>query len=286
MPSWCLLACICFVAQRVATGLKFNSSTEKIVFLLRTGGYNSADHIKAIKETWGKHLSWGPNGRIVPFVEDPDCKQKYGNNHGFGLTCLESHNELELLSRNDFEFVFIIDDDVYVNVDNLEQAIMKHQVGTNMTWGIPGCGKCESGRKSGFCGGGGYLVPRHNLALMASKPSRFLEEFNREPDQVWCDVRFACVAQLHNLSLEPMNGLYGWAFQSTTEEDKAIRSKEVPPLTFHYASPERMRDLHKKFQQPSLLQLGAGVEDGLTTEEYSKQMHEYIQSEQKQRANM
>lgn len=202
------------------------------------------------------------------------------------MTCLESRNEFELLSRRDFEFVFILDDDVYVNVNSLQRAVLKLQAESPTVWGTPGCGRCESGQRTGLCGGGGYLISRHNLALLASNKSRFLEEFNRGPDQEWCDVRFACVAQLHKFNLEKMNGLYPWMLNAS-EQDRAMRSRQVPPLTFHYANPKRMRELHNEFQQTSsFLEDALTVGDGLTMEEYSKQMYEYIQSQQKRRAKL
>jgi len=233
-----------------------------LTFLLRTGGPDSSERIQAIKDTWGHSLSMGPSGQIVPFVPDNECLQTYGDNHGRGLTCLEAKNELSVAARGDFTWLLIIDDDVYVNVKNLQHALGNLDPAKSSVYGIKGCGHCEEDR-GGLCGGGGYLISRQNLQELTSQKKVFVGQFNSEPDQEWCDVRFACTAQMHGLTLESLEGLYGWAFDTDALEDKAVYSTDVLPLTFHYAGPGpmgRMRTLHAKFESAAdLLELPAGI---------------------------
>ncbi len=69
----------------------------------------------------------------------------------------------------------------------------------------------------------------------------------QDPDSDWCDVRFACVAQHHNLSLTVIDGVYGWPFENASLENDTIEMKtSVIPLVFHYITDnDHMQRIHK-----------------------------------------
>lgn len=211
----------------------------KVTFLVRTGGPESQRRLSAIRSTWGKHL---PKRSLQLLAPDSFCNKTYGDNHGPGLTCLEAVAELKIMQRKDFDWLVVVDDDVYVHLGNLVAQLENIATDVRAVWGIPGCGHCDGGA-SGLCGGGGYAVSRVNLVHMASAgwpPTRlekhtFMHDFMSGPDTEWCDVRFACVAQHHGLHLKLLGGLYGWNLSSAADLDAAMRSTDVPPITFHCA---------------------------------------------------
>jgi len=61
-----------------------------------------------------------------------------------------------------------------------------------------------------------------------------VDHFMKEPDNDWCDVRFACVAQDKGLRLVSQDGMYGNAIEDGKLLSQIIRlKKEKPPLVFH-----------------------------------------------------
>jgi len=279
------------VAQHAVSPQQPSRAPKRLVFLVRSGGNTSKQRLAAIRSTWARALdqkytatagksspiSWSAS--LVVLAGNEECKRLYGDNARAGLTCLEARGELELMKSTDFDWLMVIDDDVYVNVKNLMSWLSSVQLGEKAVWGLPGCGECGDKKKhlTGLCGGPGYVISRENLARMveSSGPGAFLEDFLTGPDAKWCDVRFACVAQHHGLQLREAPGFYGWGFLSEAEEDRAVRSTEVPPVTFHYADPSRMRSLYGKFQAlspGSLIMLGASAAD------YERQKRAFLRS--------
>merc|ERR1712137_841757 len=116
-------------------------------------------------------------------------------------------------------------------------------------YGKPSCGACARGL-AGLCGGGGYIISRPSLLRMANiteapvnstTATAFLDHFMSPPDNVWCDVRFGCVAQETKHKLRSVRGLYGWGFEFENKsvnykwEDRVIELRqEEPPLVIHY----------------------------------------------------
>ncbi|CAE8611896.1 unnamed protein product [Polarella glacialis] len=148
---------------------------------------------------------------------------------------MEANNEVQMLDRKDFTWLVVIDDDVYVNVDNLKRVLSSFDAKKKKVYGTPGCGFCGQKIGAGFCGGGGYMLSQDSLTSMAAQKENFTKEFNSEPNQEWSDVRFGCVAMAHGLELSSLPGLYPWRVPSDSE---VIYSTEVPLLTLHYADPE------------------------------------------------
>ncbi|KAK1743661.1 hypothetical protein QTG54_005258 [Skeletonema marinoi] len=224
-----------------------NSDTQhhhKLLILLRTGSSNSTSRVQSIKQTWASGLA---DGQLRIMEGNERCLRKYGDNHWEGLTCLEATNHIEIMNSTltNFTWLLIVDDDTYVVVDRLTNLLDRLDPHQPAAYGAPGCGNCGQNR-TGFCGGGGYFISRTNLLRMAGLRDRpvlpsvahaFIEHFMQEPDSVWCDVRFGCVAQDMGLRLIDQPGLYGNPVKDENEEKRIIRLEEgYPPLVFHKVS--------------------------------------------------
>lgn len=214
----------------------------KLLILLRTGSSDSNSRLQSIKNTWASRLA---DGQLRIMEGNDFCRQKYGDNHWEGLTCLEAANHIEIMNSTltNFTWLLIVDDDTYVVVDRFSSLLDRLDPHQPAVYGVPGCGNCGQNR-TGFCGGGGYFISRNNLLKMAgltdqqpvmpSVAHAFIEHFMQEPDRVWCDVRFGCVAQDMGLRLINQQGLYGNPLSDENEEKRIIRLEQrYPPLVFH-----------------------------------------------------
>jgi len=187
---------------------------------------------------------------LVTMQSNQHCKEKYGDNHQKGLTCLEAANELQLMNRTDFDWLMVVDDDVYVFVDRVRDTLKNIEASDAKVYGVTGCGTC-AGEKHGFCGGGGYILSRTSLLKMAGSTAApvpqeagtaFLEHMMTDPDSIWADVRFGCVAMEKGLELESMKGLFGNPVQDKqgkydqAQETSMVESSDIPALAFHRVS--------------------------------------------------
>lgn len=218
-----------------------------LVILIRSGAKNSAHRLQSIKNTWASGLD---DGQLHIMKSNEKCRQKYGDNHWEGLTCLEASTHTEIMNRMDFSWLLVVDDDTYVFAARLTKLLDTFDPRRLQVFGSPGCGNCGGGRK-GLCGGGGYFLSRQSLLHMAGMSDgpvpanvsqAFIDHFMQEPDRVWADVRFACVAQDMGLLLLEQPGMYGNPMDEK-EETEAILLKAngpeyqghpvTPPLVFH-----------------------------------------------------
>lgn len=214
-----------------------------LAVLMRNGGPSSQKRVQSIRSTWAQDLE---EGSLILLEADAGCEAQYGDNHGMGLTCLEAKAHLKLMNRTDFDWLLVVDDDTYVFAERLRDTLLGMDPEKKAVYGIPGCGHCSKGR-TGFCGGGGYMLSRKNLlrmaglehgpALQASQAS-FLQSFMSTPDaSPECDVRFGCVAQDAGLKPIAVKGLYGWSVKGAHKERRIVELKQDdPPLVLHYIS--------------------------------------------------
>ena len=214
-----------------------------LIILLRTGAKTSATRRESIKKTWASGLA---DNQLKIMGANEGCRQKWGDNHERGLTCLEANAHTEIMNRTDFSWLLVVDDDTYVVIDRLTNLLDTLDPRRLHAFGVPGCGNCGGGRK-GFCGGGGYFLSRQSLLhmagmsdvsggrVLASVSQAFVSHFMEEPDNIWCDVRFACVAQDKGLRLVDVKGMYGNHIEDGKSLSQIIRlKKEDPPaLVFH-----------------------------------------------------
>jgi len=191
-------------------------------------------------------------------MKDEECKKKYGDNHWAGLTCLEAVAHLKLMDRQDWLWLLVVDDDVFAFPERLRETLGLMDPSKPSVYGAPGCGTCGRGRKS-LCGGGGYIISRINLLRMANLTmdselpvapavrKHFLEHFMSPPMEVWCDVRFGCVAQDVGLRLQEAKGMYGNPFAPNEEEATVSMRRADAPLTLHKVG--EAEHMHRLYNQ-------------------------------------
>ena len=105
-------------------------------------------------------------GHFVPecmedldFIAPSTCE----NNHGVGLCCQDTTAMMKVNSEYDFDYAFIIDDDVYLWPSILREVIQETSKNPLTVLGS------LSGACPGFCGGGGVGFTRQALKKMVEK---------------------------------------------------------------------------------------------------------------------
>jgi len=250
-------------ALRALRGGEAAEPHKSLLVLMRTGGPKSPARVDSIKKTWATYLE---EGSLTLLQQDPMCTSLYGDNHWKGLTCAEAQNELTIMNRTDYDWLLVVDDDVFVFPERLRDTLKAMDQSRPAVYGQPGCGKCKDGMSTGFCGGGGYVLSRQSLLKMASATAgpvsadanqKFLDHMMSPPHNKWCDVRFGCVAREQGLELVGVRGLYGNGIVdrdgSVNEalEDKVVHLQIAePPLVIHNVRDEQhMQRLHQEALQ-------------------------------------
>lgn len=280
-----------------------NSSKVKsnVLYVVRTWHKNYETRVPSVLKTWAAPLEDSSllivGDRALSSQKGPTIYAATGcsSDHHVGLTCKTGHSlALAAEKIGKHPWVFLIDDDVYVNTSHLEMVLKQHDPSKLVALGIPGCGTphCDD-HEGGFCGGGGYALSQAALKALVDKPNP--DEFHDElldmtkvfyPGETpWDDITTTCLMKRRGIAIERMEGLYGWRLPEsskaspdgklTTNYKAAIHSSNPPPLTFHYITPEEMYTIHDQFtkgepEKLSLLSIGAS---------YAEQVQQHIQQE-------
>ncbi|CAE7566208.1 unnamed protein product [Symbiodinium sp. CCMP2456] len=153
-----------------------------VLFVVRSSSQNYGFRVTSIFRTWGQDIASSPSDGLM-VVGDmavqhprifavPEC----GNDHSRALCCKTGY-ALQLAYRwlDDFAWFFVLDDDTYVNIENLRQSLSTFSALEPQALGVLGCGPgfCEDGQ-GGFCGGGGYALSKAALGvIMINSTSSF-----------------------------------------------------------------------------------------------------------------
>lgn len=155
-----------------------NSSTPRVLFVLRTCPKYYGTRLRDALHTY---LSRIPTSLILPvgnsrfvisapyegrsrFVNVlPTDEGKEGvvcnDNHSEGIVCIEGRALFYAYQkRKDFDWIFVIDDDVYVHVHNVHNTITSLDPTLPLVYSTLGCAPkvtCASKAGGGICGGGG-----------------------------------------------------------------------------------------------------------------------------------
>ena len=268
--------------------------TSGILYVLRSGHQNYKTRLPVVMETWGQEVnSTLADGLIMvgdsawPSHKPPIIPAKIcGNDHSRELCCKTGYALMMAAEHlEEFSWFFVVDDDMYVHLENAERVLSKYNPHELIALGIPGCGPgfCRD-RKGGFCGGGGYAISRASLRkLMTGSAEGFHKDLMKnlaqeKSGQAWDDISVSCSLKRNGIKLLLIKGLHGWRIEGKGKPlnfgyEKAIRSKDPLPITFHYLSPDMMRAIHTRFKalKAGKRLLGLGIRH-----EYDKQLKKYL----------
>jgi hypothetical protein len=221
------------------------------------------------------------------------------DNHGVGIVCIEGRALYYAYERqHDFDWVFVVDDDVYVHRKNLEQVVLTLNEDVRLVYTIGGCAQnvtCARNAGGGICGGGGWLLSKKNLVRgiehdggdgsgysnnsvrlerktsgkhtnLADWMSAWTETgagVAREDGSWWSDITAGCV--LHErggISVKELPGLHPWTVERK-KLDQELTHGSPAPITYHYVGREevpKMRALHHlAVNPPSPTKFGMNV---------------------------
>ena len=261
---------------------------------MRSGHQNYKTRIPAVMETWGKEVNSTLDGLIIigdqswpghrpPIIRAEIC----GNDHSKQLCCKTGYALMMAAQHLDeFSWFFVVDDDMYVNLENSRKVLSGYDPSKLIALGIPGCGPgfCAD-KKGGFCGGGGYAVSRASLRrLMVPSPEDFHKDLMKKlavekSGQAWDDISISCSLKRHNIKLLQIKGLHGWRIEGrgrplNSGYERAIRSRNPLPITFHYLTPDMMTAIHRRFQDLGKHRLlGSRI---LPRHAYDEQLQQYL----------
>ena len=174
-----------FVADKqseVGTGQGWQGRKDNagILFVVLSHSSNYETQVDAIMNTWGGDVrEVRADGLLIvgdearPDHEPPIMGVSMcGDDHGKALCCRIGYALQEAAKQlEEYSWFFVLDDDVYVNIDNARQALLARDPSDLIALGIPNCGVEDAG---GFCGGAGYIVSQASLRKIMARPPAFL----------------------------------------------------------------------------------------------------------------
>lgn len=180
------------------------------------------------------------------------------DNHDMGVCCVEANALIQMQNRT-FDWVFIVDDDVYVVVDNLRRVLARLHPRSELQtaalgYGITGC--VTKGRPCGFCGGGGYALSAKAVqVLLGDDTEKFMHRYMNDCQRTrYCDVTTECLAEQNGTKVFKMHGLHPWRVGNPKWNLTALEgffhtpsgTLEECPISFHYVQESQtMRAAHE-----------------------------------------
>lgn len=274
-----------------------------VLYVMLTYHKNYGTKIAGVLSTWGEDVRNSALDSLVlvgdkaskdpPILPAKGC----GNDHNDQLVC-KAGVALQLAYQRlgSYSWVFLVDDDFYLNVANAHRALASFDASQAIAVGIVGCGGhlCPQG---GFCGGGGFAISRPAMEkIMEKGESAFQTDLmghiakEKNGIQSWADISVSCVLRRNEIPLLTMKGLYGWRVDGAGRKGsslnegyiKAIHQTDPLPVTFHYITEEQKREIHKEFQAMNQSQ---GLRKLLSAEfDYDAQVACFIAKVQQRRA--
>lgn len=101
------------------------------------------------------------NISVLPTLGDGGNIKTCPDNHAEGVTCIEGRAlfyAFKRAQREELDWVFVVDDDVFVHRRNVEKAALNLSTSTPHAFTIAGCApnaQCAVDAGGGICGGGG-----------------------------------------------------------------------------------------------------------------------------------
>merc|ERR1740121_235159 len=192
--------------------------TGEVLYVIRISSKTQSERLQPILDTWASALP--PESLLVVGDVGSEIPKVYGatecpDNHEQGLSCKTGHAlALAAGMLGSRQWVFVLDDDHYVNTTNLEGVLATKNASKLQAFGIPGCGpKLCDDHEGGFCGGGGYAVSRAALKALVDKPEPedFSGEFIQAAEEVfsgkkhmYSDVTCSCLMKRRGIIMDKL----------------------------------------------------------------------------------
>lgn len=251
-----------------------------VLYVIKTWSGMFKTRLAALMQTWGSlveesHLLiMADPGNSTTDKELADLNIKVhkvplsvcGADSTKGLTCRVAHG-IALASQQpgDWSWVYVVDDDHYINTAVLEQSLAKQDATAKVAVGVWGCGvpKCCHGL-GGFCGGCAYGFSRPAVqALIGGSAEGFLAfhanlSSNSNLTQGREDMTTSCTAHMKVPDMKIVKldkDMFDALWVAKRGEDLSQKNisqaaaKETRALGWHHVTPEQMRAIHESVSQ-------------------------------------
>lgn len=245
----------------------------RILYVIRTYPRTYESRLKLIEETWlqsitddyilivsikTKHYQDSEISFVKPRhnlkIIYPECVYS-GKSEGM---CCQESNALVAALDFDFDWVFMVDDDVFLSPKRVKNLLREMPPWADII-GAWGCatevhqhGVTYDMR--GFCGGHGYAMTRSALEHMVYDARRFLLEYHLVCEDVkLCDIVTGVIAErrrleIHSFPFGNLQNNYNKAVYHRIYGDKMYRlhamlNLETEPFNFTYADYEHWKDI-------------------------------------------
>eukprot|EP00435_Cladocopium_sp_Y103_P037624 s1204_g10.t1 len=240
-----------------------------VLYLMLTHHKNYGTKIAGVLSTWGEDVQTSALDSLLMVgdeaSEDPPIlpAKGCGNDHNDQLVC-KAGVALQLAHQRlgNFSWVFLVDDDFYLNVANAHRALASFDPTQAIAVGIVGCGGhlCPP---AGFCGGGGFAISRRAMEKIMEKgegafQTDLMSHIAKEKNGImsWADISVSCLLRRNKIPLLTMKGLYPFKVDGAGRKGsslnegyiKAIHQTHPLPVTFHYITEEQKREIHQEFR--------------------------------------
>jgi len=254
-----LVICIILLIYKIS--IKKNVDNLVILYVIRSIPKYYETRIKSQYDTWFKFLT--KNDKVLIASEKKNHNNKFDLNfnipdcppgHGDGPCCSESNALVKALNNYKFDWIFILDDDVYLYPPKVREIINKYKDNHGIAIGTVGCVAKDI---SGFCGGGGYGFSRRVLEkLIDNNENEFLNLYKNHCNNTqYCDITTADLLVKKGIELINIPELRPWGIQKSDEND--ILENKVATLHYYGGEltkdykeiPEKMGYLHNLFKK-------------------------------------
>jgi len=245
----------------------------RILYIVRTYPKTYESRLKLLEETWLQSIT-------DDYILIVSIKNSYYQDHEIslikprhnlkiiypecvysgkseGMCCQESNALVAALDFN-FDWVFMVDDDVFLSPKRVKQLLREMPPWADVigSWGcateVHQHGVTYDMR--GFCGGHGYALTRSALEHMVYDATKFLLEYHLVCEDVkLCDIVTGVIAERRRLGIHsfPFGNLinnYNKAVYHRIYGDKMYRlhamlNLETEPFNFTYADYEHWKDI-------------------------------------------
>ena len=220
-----------------------SNDTTKILYIIRSIPKYYDERLNMQFETWMKHLN--ENDDVLVASKNKNHIDKFNlkystpicpKDYDIGVCCSESNAIVKALKEYEFDWVFILDDNVYVYPDKVRSIINKYKDNYNVALGTSGC---ESNGVEGLCGGGGYAFSKQALQKIVGKDKNdvlkyesFLEEYKISCEKTkFHDITMGELATKNNIEIIDIPEFKPWGIDK--DEKQLIIDNKIATLHYH-----------------------------------------------------